>query len=378
MLAVYIHWPFCVSKCPYCDFNSRPGSPDQDVWRRAYRREIEHYAGLLSARRIASVYFGGGTPSLMEARTVASVLDDLALLGHFEKDAEITLEANPSSSESTKFADFKKAGVNRLSLGVQSLNDDALEFLGRAHSAAEARSAIDIAQRHFARFSFDMIYGYVGQTPDKWRQELRQALSLAKGHLSLYQLTIEPRSKFYARAKQGEKLTVSEDDGVTMYETTQNMTAAAGMPLYEISNHARKGHESRHNLAYWHYDDYIGIGPGAHGRFVKNSKRHATENRRAPAEWLREVGQMGNGVEKDETLDNATAMREALLMGLRLAEGIDIAKWSKKFPESLLTFLPSKKLARLEKEGLIARDKKALKATPAGLQRLNAVLEYLS
>ncbi|MFA5041200.1 MAG: radical SAM family heme chaperone HemW [Bdellovibrionales bacterium] len=378
MPAIYIHWPFCISKCPYCDFNSHVGdTSDQEVWRNAYRREMQHYAGLHPDSSISSIYFGGGTPSLMEARTVDSVLQDISRLWRIEKDAEITIEANPSSAETSKFADFRKSGVNRLSLGVQSLNDAALQFLGRAHNAREAKNAIALAEKHFLRFSFDMIYGYAGQTPDKWRQELREAISLANGHLSLYQLTIEPHSQFYSRTHHGEMLTASDEDAVTMYETTQNMTSAAGLPAYEISNHAHPGQESRHNLTYWHYEDYIGIGPGAHGRFVHNNARHATENIRAPDTWLNEVEKRGVGIKTDEKLDAATSMREAFMMGLRLTEGIDLDRWQKKFPTPLPAFLSAGHLARLEKEGLILQNEKVLRATPAGLQRLNAVLSYL-
>jgi putative oxygen-independent coproporphyrinogen III oxidase len=378
MPALYIHWPFCISKCPYCDFNSHAGDiSNQEAWRLAYRRELEYYAGFLSGHSVSSVFFGGGTPSLMEAHTVDSVLQDIARLWNIDKNAEITLEANPSSSDASKFADFRKAGVNRLSLGVQSLNDEALKFLGRAHHADEAKNAIILAGRHFPRFSFDMIYGYSGQTPEKWRQELREALSLTNGHLSLYQLTIEPHTQFHVRTKRGEALTSSDDDAITMFETTQNMTNASGLPAYEISNHARPGQESRHNLTYWHYEDYIGIGPGAHGRYRLNQTRHAVENIRAPDTWLKQVKTKGHGVKTNETLGTDTAMREALMMGLRLTEGIDLNLWREKFQTPLPAFMPSERLDRLERDGLIVRDEKSLRASPAGLQRLDALLTYL-
>ena len=378
MIAVYIHWPFCISKCPYCDFNSRVGdTTDQEIWRRAYRRELEHYASLLPNLGVSSIYFGGGTPSLMEAKTVDSVLQDIARLWRIEENAEITLEANPSSAEASKFADFRKAGVNRLSLGVQSLNDYALSFLGRAHNADEARNALALASKYFPRFSFDMIYGYAGQTPQKWQKELGEALSLANGHLSLYQLTIEPRTPFAVRAANREVLVAYDDDALLMYESTQKMTASAGLPAYEISNHAREGQESRHNLTYWHYEDYVGIGPGAHGRYRIDGLRYATENHRAPDAWLEQVEKMGAGLKARETLDNATAMSEALMMGLRLAEGIDSTRWSEKFSVSLPAFLPPAKLENLKKKGLIVENEKTLRATAAGLQRLDAVLAYL-
>jgi oxygen-independent coproporphyrinogen-3 oxidase len=378
MIAVYIHWPFCVSKCPYCDFNSRKGDvSDQEIWRRAYRRELEHDADLLSRQSVGSVFFGGGTPSLMEARTVDSVLQDIARLWSVDKDAEITLEANPSSAESAKFADFRKVGVNRLSLGVQSLKDDALKFLGRAHNVEQAKNALTLAAKHFPRFSFDLIYAYRNQTPEIWEQELHSALAYAGDHLSLYQLTIEPQTPFHAHMQRGEMIASSGDDAAAMFEATQEIMNAAGLPAYEISNHARKGHESRHNLTYWHYEDYIGIGPGAHGRMRIGQTRRAVENIRAPYVWMEHVEAQGYGVKSDETLDDITAMREALMMGLRLTEGIDLNRWREKFQTPLPDFLSSERLAKLEKEGLIAKNEKTLRATPAGLQRLNAVLGYL-
>ncbi len=377
-LAVYIHWPFCVSKCPYCDFNSHVGdTTDQTRWRDAYRRELEYYAAMLLNRRITSIFFGGGTPSLMEPRTVASVLQDIHRLWRVDHDAEITLEANPSSAEADKFADFRAAGVNRLSLGVQSLNAEALKFLGRAHNADEAKRAINLAAKVFPRFSFDLIYAYEGQTPEQWRQELGEALALAGDHLSLYQLTIEPHTIFHTRARRGETLTATDDYAATMFEATQEVMENTGLPAYEISNHARAGQESRHNLTYWHYEDYLGIGPGAHGRHCDHEKRHAIENHRAPEIWLQQVLSQGHGIKIDEILDTETAMREALMMGLRLTVGINLENWRKKFPTPLPQFLSADRLARLEKEGLVAQNEKALYATRTGLQRLNAVFKYL-
>jgi putative oxygen-independent coproporphyrinogen III oxidase len=282
-VALYIHWPFCRSKCPYCDFNSHVAAAiDHAAWREAYRRELEHYAALLPERRITSIFFGGGTPSLMEEKTVAGILGDVARLWPIDAGVEITLEANPNSAEAQKFAAFRAAGVNRLSLGVQSLRDEELQFLGRGHSAAEARRAIELARQNFPRFSFDLIYARRGQSPETWEKELNEALQLADGHLSLYQLTIEPNTQFYTRAARGETLTAPDDNAATMYELTQNILKDAGLPAYEVSNHAREGAESRHNLAYWHYDDYIGIGPGAHGRYRQNGERFATDTHRAP------------------------------------------------------------------------------------------------
>ena len=424
-LAVYIHWPFCVSKCPYCDFNSHVGdTQNQQVWRGAYRRELEHYAALLPDRRVTSVFFGGGTPSLMEAQTVEAVLNDIARLWRLDEQVEITLEANPSSAEAGKFADFRQAGINRLSLGVQSLEEEALKFLKRAHGVQEARDAIALAARYFPRFSFDLIYARQGQTPEAWRRELREALTLAGDHLSLYQLTIEPHTQFDTRARKGESLTAPDDHAIEMFETTQEIMELVGMPAYEISNHARKGQESRHNLTYWHYQDYIGIGPGAHGRFriqgyntnhtmnsltgvvgIRAKRRGgglcrrtanelnvipkrvnslaawydggATENHTAPAIWLQEAERQGHGIKNRENLSPDTAMREAVMMGLRLSEGIDLADWAKKFPTPLTQFLPKDRLIRLQKEGYIAVEEKTLRATRTGRQRLNAILGYL-
>jgi oxygen-independent coproporphyrinogen-3 oxidase len=377
-LAIYVHWPFCVSKCPYCDFNSHVGdTQDQDKWRIAYTRELEHYAALLPCRRVTSVFFGGGTPSLMEARTVEHVLQTIARLWPVDDTVEITLEANPSSSEAAKFADFSSAGVNRLSLGVQSFDPEALKFLGRAHDADEARRAIALAAQIFPRFSFDLIYARQGQTPEMWARELREALTLAGDHLSLYQLTIEPHTQFHTRVRRGETLTAPDEQSAAMFETTQSVMDEAGLPAYEISNHARTGQESRHNLTYWHYRDYIGIGPGAHGRFHDGSARFATENHKAPEIWLSEVAAHSHGAKITTEIDATTSMREALMMGLRLRKGIDLKNWRERFATPLLDFLTADKVARLMREDYIAVDDTALRATSAGLQRLNAVLSYL-
>ena len=376
-LAVYIHWPFCRSKCPYCDFNSHvAASVDHAAWRDAYRRELQFYAKILPDRRVRSVFFGGGTPSLMEPATVAQIMDDVARLWSVDSDIEITLEANPTSVEAEKFIGFRQAGVNRLSLGVQALNDADLHFLGREHNAAEARQAIDLARAHFPRFSFDLIYARRGQSCAAWESELREALTLANDHMSLYQLTIEPTTLFHTRSLRGEELTAPDDTAATMYEMTQAIMAAAGLPAYEISNHARVGHESRHNLTYWHYDDYIGIGPGAHGRYRANA-RMATDNHRAPDVWMRQVLADGHGQRLVESLDQTTSMREALMMGLRLVQGIPLSAWTTKFGLALSDFLPSDRLARLIEEGYIAQDFETVRATAKGLQRLNAILDYL-
>jgi len=377
-LAIYIHWPFCQSKCPYCDFNSHVASTiDHAAWREAYKKELEHYARLLPGRRITSVFFGGGTPSLMEAATVETILQTITRLWPMDGDVEITLEANPTSVEAQKFADFRKAGVNRLSLGVQSLRDDALKFLGRAHDAGQAKHAIELAARNFQRFSFDLIYARQDQTPEMWETELCEALAFADGHISLYQLTIEPNTKFHTLAGRGEKLTAPDEQAALMFELTQKILTEAGMPAYEISNHAKPGAASRHNLTYWHYEDYIGIGPGAHGRYCIPDKRFATEDHRAPEVWLKHVSEHGHGLRVCDTLDAGTSQREALMMGLRLSEGISHQTWQKKFGAALGDFLLSKKIARLMEEGYLMNNATSLQATAAGLQRLNAVLGYL-
>ena len=306
------------------------------------------------------------------------VLNEIARHWPLEDDLEITLEANPTSAEAEKFANFRKAGINRLSLGVQSLRDEALKFLGRAHDAGQAQKAIDLAAHHFPRFSFDLIYARRDQTPELWEQELREALSLTNGHLSAYQLTIEPNTAFHTLAGRGEKLTAPDDQAALMYEQTQAIMNEVGLPAYEISNHAKPDAESRHNLTYWTYDDYIGIGPGAHGRYRVNGERLATEDHRSPDVWLRHVSEHGHGLRTATPVDDATAKREALMMGLRLIKGISHENWQNKFGAPLNAFLLPEKITRLEGEGYIVNTNEALRATQTGLQRLNAVLSYLT
>src|SRR5581483_11197498 len=323
---VYVHWPFCASKCPYCDFNShvRAGGIDEARFLRAYLAELEHWARLAPGRRVTSVFFGGGTPSLMSAVTVGAILDAVGRLWSVEEGAEVTLEANPSSVEAARFRGYRAAGVNRVSLGVQSLHDQDLRALGRLHTVREALTAIDIARATFARVSFDMIYARPGQSIEAWRAELEQALSLAPDHLSLYQLTIEPQTPFAALHAQG-KLRVPEGElAQALYDLTQEMTGSAGLPAYEISNHASPGEESRHNLTYWRYGEYAGIGAGAHGRVVAGNRRLATATERQPERWVALVEENGHGIVESTPLTVAEQADEVLRMGLRLSEGLDL------------------------------------------------------
>ncbi|WP_081492138.1 radical SAM family heme chaperone HemW, partial [Rhizorhabdus wittichii] len=298
-LALYIHWPFCVSKCPYCDFNSHVReSVDQQAWRDALLRDLAHEAAALPGRRLGSIFFGGGTPSLMPPATVAALIDAATRHWPAADDIEITLEANPSSVEAARFADLARAGINRVSLGLQALDDAVLGWLGRAHGVAEGLAALDTAQANFGRVSFDLIYARPGQTPEAWAAELGRALSFGTEHLSLYQLTIEPGTQFATRVAKGEFVPLDPDAGAELFEQTRAATAAAGLPAYEISNHARPGAESRHNLTYWRYGNYAGIGPGAHGR----RDGRATVRRKKPENWLARGEANGHGIEREDDL----------------------------------------------------------------------------
>jgi oxygen-independent coproporphyrinogen-3 oxidase len=326
---VYVHWPFCAAKCPYCDFNShvRHQPPDQARYAAALAREIATMAERAPGRTVTSIFLGGGTPSLMEPATVGAILDAVAARWSVARDAEVTLEANPSSVEAERFRGYRAAGVNRVSLGVQALNDNDLRLLGRLHNVAEALRAIRIARATFPRLSFDLIYARPGQTPAAWEAELRQALDLAADHLSLYQLTIEEGTPFAALHKAGKLIVPDDDAAADLYATTQAVCDAAGLPAYEISNHAVPGAESRHNLTYWRYGEYAGIGPGAHGRLRQDDGRHATAAERRPEAWLEKVEAWGDGLAVDEVLTREEEGDEMLLMGLRLAEGIDLARY---------------------------------------------------
>jgi oxygen-independent coproporphyrinogen-3 oxidase len=326
---VYVHWPFCAAKCPYCDFNShvRHTPPDQARYAEAFAREIATTAARAPGRTVTSIFLGGGTPSLMEPKTVGAILDAVARHWPVAADAEVTLEANPSSVEAERFRGYRAAGVNRVSLGVQALNDADLRFLGRLHNVDEALRAIEIARATFPRLSFDLIYARPGQTPEAWRAELKRALALAADHLSLYQLTIEDGTPFAALHRAGKLIVPDDDAAADLYAATQETCDAAGLPAYEISNHAVPGAESRHNLTYWRYDEYAGIGPGAHGRLRLADGRHATAAEKRPEAWLEKVEAWGDGLVVDEVLTREEEGDEMLLMGLRLAEGIDLARY---------------------------------------------------
>ena len=323
---VYIHWPFCAAKCPYCDFNShvRHGGWDEARFLATYRSELHETRAKIGARAVSSIFFGGGTPSLMQSATVAALIDEVASLWTVATDAEITLEANPGSVEAGRLLGYRTAGVNRVSIGVQALNDRDLRALGRVHTVAEARQAIEIGQRTFDRVSFDLIYARSGQTETAWRAELSEALAIGVQHLSLYQLTIEPATAFELLYKAGKLAIPGDEQAHAMYAATQEMTAEAGLPAYEISNHAAAGQESRHNLLYWRYGEYAGIGPGAHGRLIVDGRRIATSTERNPEQWVARVGAKGHGRIEDETLEPAQCADEALLMGLRLLEGLPL------------------------------------------------------
>ncbi len=375
---VYVHWPYCLAKCPYCDFNSHAAAgADHDRWRRALLAELAHFAAQVPGRRVDSVFFGGGTPSLMAPETVAALLD--AVAGHWTlpAEAEITLEANPGTVDRDRFAAFRAAGVNRLSLGVQALEEEALRFLGRVHGRDEALRALEAARRLFPRLSFDLIYARPGQTPEAWAAELARALEIAADHLSLYQLTIEPGTAFYTLEARGALVLPDEDAAAAMYEHTQAACAARGLPAYEVSNHAVPGAESRHNLIYWRGGDYVGIGPGAHGRLTRRGPTRALRQHRAPERWLALVETQGHATREDVALTAAERAEELVMMGLRLAEGVEVARFRDRCGLALAEAVDAGALARLRAGGFVAWDGHRLRATAAGRLRLNAVIAAL-
>jgi oxygen-independent coproporphyrinogen-3 oxidase len=373
---VYVHWPFCRAKCPYCDFNShvRHGGIDEARFLSAYLGEPAYFASLAPGRSVASVYFGGGTPSLMQVSTVAAIVDVIAGHWRLDSDSEITLEANPTSVEAERFAGYRAAGVNRLSLGVQALDDASLKALGRQHTADEALAALDLAKRHFGRVSFDLIYAREGQNARAWREELGLALRNAADHLSLYQLTIEPGTPFAARHEAGTLSTPNGAEGRAQYLLTQELCEAAGLPAYEVSNHARPGSESRHNLLYWRGCDYAGIGPGAHSRISLNGAKRALATIKSPEDWRASVEACGHGVASDDALSAEEAAEEYLLMGMRLSEGIDLAR----FAAIGGRVLDEARIASLEQDGLVARNGRRLAATPKGRLVLDRLIVELA
>jgi len=377
-LGVYVHWPFCKAKCPYCDFNShvRQGI-DQERWRNALLKELEHAAREAPERRVETIFFGGGTPSLMEPATAGAVIARVKALWDTAGELEITLEANPTSVEAGRFAALAETGVNRVSLGVQAFDRSALGFLGREHSVDEAIAAIDTARRHFGRYSFDLIYARPGQTAEAWEAELDHALALAGEHLSLYQLTIERGTRFFTDHARGAFILPTEEQAAEMFELTQTRLAAAGLPAYEISNHARPGAACRHNLIYWRYQDYVGIGPGAHGRFAEASGKRATRRASGPEAWLAAVERAGHGTAETSLIVGRDLVEEALMMGLRLADGIDRAQFACTTAADPVTALGEARLGPLVAAGYLEVDATHLKATAAGRQRLNAVLKHL-
>ncbi|MXO95752.1 coproporphyrinogen III oxidase [Erythrobacter aquimaris] len=373
--ALYIHWPFCLAKCPYCDFNSHVRErTDMDVWERALLSDLRAEAGQnRSQEKLASIFFGGGTPSLMPPTLVEKFLQGAEEIWGFEDGIEITLEGNPSSVEAANFAALASAGVNRVSLGVQSLRDETLRFLGRLHGAAEAIHALGTAQNHFGRVSIDLIYARPDQTEADWRQELDEALALGTDHLSLYQLTIEPTTRFATDVRRGVFTPLDNDPAADLFAMTRERTAAAGLPAYEISNHARPGQESRHNLTYWRYEDYLGIGPGAHGR----RDGIATLRHKKPENYLAAVDRQGSGISESRTLTKHEQASEALLMGLRLAEGIDMTSLSSRFDVTSTTMLDDAKLRLYRDLGLVWKKADRIGVTEAGMPLLDALLGEL-
>ena len=373
-LALYIHWPFCVSKCPYCDFNSHVRAHiDADAWQTALLADMAHEAALTPGRRLGSIFFGGGTPSLMPPQIAAALIAGAQRHWGFADDIEITLEANPSSVEAARFADLATAGVNRVSLGLQALDDDALRFLGRAHDVAEGLAALDTAQAVFDRVTFDLIYARPGQSEADWEAELARAIGFGTGHLSLYQLTIEPGTRFETLVRQGAFVPADPDHGATLYELTQAMADAAGLPAYEISNHARQGQESRHNLTYWRYGDYAGIGPGAHGR----RGGMATQRHRKPENWMEAVTRNGHGLKSEDALSPQDRAREALLMGLRLGEGVDLAGIAAMSGMARDALVDDDALMWLSTLGFVAKNADRARVLPKGMLLLDAILPQI-
>jgi oxygen-independent coproporphyrinogen-3 oxidase len=374
---VYIHWPFCLSKCPYCDFNShvRHAAIDEPRYLRAFQTEIAATAARAPGRTVSSIFLGGGTPSLMQPSTVGTILETVGKHWNVDPNVEVTLEANPTSVEATRFRGYRTAGVNRVSLGVQALDDASLKELGRLHTAREALDAVAIARQSFERYSFDLIYARPRQTPHEWEAELKLAIGEAAEHLSLYQLTIEPDTPFAMLHKSGKLVTPDDDTSRTLYDLTQEVCNAAGLPAYEVSNHARPGAECRHNLVYWRAHEYAGVGPGAHGRLDIDGQRHATMTEKRPEAWLMRVESLGHGLITDDLLTREERADEVLLMGLRLVEGIDPARYESVSNRAL----DPKRIEALAAYGFVERGRDGcLRVTPAGFPVLDAVVADLA
>ncbi|MFT9398512.1 radical SAM family heme chaperone HemW [Acetobacter sp.] len=377
-LALYIHWPFCLAKCPYCDFNSHVRAQIPEArFARALRTELAHDAARLGRRKLGSIFFGGGTPSLMAPESVAALIEDATSLFEPLPDLEITLEANPTSVEAGRLAGFRQAGVNRVSLGIQALDDAALKFLGREHSAPQALAALETARKLFPRITFDLIYARPGQSLTDWRQELDTALRLVADHVSLYQLTIEPGTKFEALYRTGAFTLPDEDEAAALYEETAEITARHGLTDYEVSNYARPGSESRHNLTYWRYGDYLGLGPGAHGRVTEGDALFATRRHRAPEPWADLVERTGTGQTSQDRLDPQERAREMLLMGLRVKEGISLPHFAARTGLTLEQATDPTILQAALEENYLHRTATTLSATPEGRLRLEALLHAL-
>ncbi len=372
--ALYIHWPFCLAKCPYCDFNSHVrAAVDHDQWQEALLTDLRHEAERAGGEPLDSVFFGGGTPSLMPPALVARLLAEAERLWGFAEGIEITLEGNPSSVEAANYSALAAAGINRASLGLQALDNQTLRFLGRLHDADEGLKALEVAQQHFSRVSFDLIYARPGQTMAQWQAELARALSFGTGHLSLYQLTIEPGTKFETMVRQGEFDPLDDDASADLFALTATLTSAAGLPAYEVSNHARPGEESRHNLAYWRYQDYAGIGPGAHGRRAGL----ATTRHKKPENWLSAVARNGCGLAEERPLALREQAAEALLMGLRLREGVDLASMAARFGLPVGELINAAKLAFYTGQGLTWQQGNRIGVTPTGMPLLDGLLGEL-
>jgi putative oxygen-independent coproporphyrinogen III oxidase len=373
-LALYIHWPFCVSKCPYCDFNSHVRSDiDHDNWQHALYVDLKHEHKVNPDPMITSIFFGGGTPSLMPPQLVANLISEADKLWGLSDLCEITLEANPSSVEAARFVDLAQAGVNRISLGLQSLDDESLHFLGRAHSVEEGLLALDIAQRNFDRVSFDLIYARPGQSIEDWQAELTRAIAFGTDHLSLYQLTIEKSTQFETLVRTGELVPADNDHCADLFDVTREITAAAGIPAYEISNHAQVGQESRHNLTYWRYQDYSGIGPGAHGRRLNS----ATQRHKKPENFLSAIERNGQGISEETPLDPATRAIEALLMGLRLSEGVDLTDIATRTGVSYNKLINSEAAQKIASLGMLTCIGERIIVTPKGMPLLDAILPQI-